>query len=94
YSILLILLIGFGVANIFFWNRPLLLALGKAEIPLQVGFWGMVAKLALAFMVLPWAGYLAEAWLLSGYFVFTIGVIIWQGYRNLQQAETTNPQVA
>jgi O-antigen/teichoic acid export membrane protein len=94
FSVLLILLVGFGFANILFWNRPLLLALGKAEIPLHIGFWGMVIKVILSFLVLPRAGYLTEAWLLSGYFVLTIGVIIWQGYRNLQHAEAAHPQAA
>jgi O-antigen/teichoic acid export membrane protein len=92
YQVLLILLTGFGFANILFWNRPLLLALGKAEIPLRVGFWGMVIKVALTFLLLPQAGYLAEAWLLSGYFICTISVIIWQGFRHLREAELLHPQ--
>jgi O-antigen/teichoic acid export membrane protein len=93
YSVLLILLAGFGLANILFWNRPLLLALGKAEIPLRVGFYGMVIKVILSFLLLPRGGYLTEAWLLSGYFIFTIGVIIWLGYRNLRKAEAVHPQM-
>ena len=92
YTVLLIFLVGFGIANILFWNRPLLLALGKAEIPLRVGFWGMLIKVGLAFILLPQAGYLVEAWLLSGYFFFTIVVMIWLGYRNLKEAEAAHPQ--
>jgi hypothetical protein len=46
--VLLVLLIGFGMANIFFWSRPLLLAQGLADFPLQVNFWALAAKLALA----------------------------------------------
>jgi O-antigen/teichoic acid export membrane protein len=61
YPVLLVLLIGFGFANIFFWNRPLLLAQGLANFPLKVGFWAMVAKVSLAFVLLPWAGYMTEA---------------------------------
>jgi O-antigen/teichoic acid export membrane protein len=94
FPVLLILLVGFGLANILFWNRPLLLALGKAEIPLRVGFWGMLIKVALAFVLLPAAGYLAEAWLLSAYFVVTVGLIVWQGFRNLKVMEAANPQPA
>jgi len=94
FPVLMILLVGFGFANILFWNRPLLLALGRAGVPLRVGFWGMVIKVALAFLLLPAAGYLTEAWLLSGYFVFTVGLIIWQGFRTLQKAETAAPQPA
>lgn len=92
FPVLLILLVGFGLANILFWNRPLLLALGKAGIPLRVGFWGMLIKVALAFVLLPAAGYLAEAWLLSAYFVLTVGLIVWQGFRNLKVMEAANPQ--
>jgi len=90
--VLMVLLVGFGTANILFWNRPLLLALGKAEVPLEVSFWGMILKVALAFIFLPYAGYLVEAWLLTGYFVVTVGVIIWQGFRTLKQVETAHPE--
>jgi O-antigen/teichoic acid export membrane protein len=92
FPVLMILLVGFGTANVLFWNRPLLLALGKAEIPLRVGFWGMVIKVTLAFILLPQAGYYVEAWLLSGYFVFTVGLIIWQGFRTLRKVEAASPQ--
>jgi O-antigen/teichoic acid export membrane protein len=90
--VLMVLLVGFGTANILFWNRPLLLALGKAEVPLEVNFWGMILKVALAFIFLPYAGYLVEAWLLTGYFVFTVGLIIWQGFRALKQVEIAHPE--
>jgi O-antigen/teichoic acid export membrane protein len=94
FPVLLILMVGFGTANILFWNRPLLLALGKAEVPLRVGLVGMVVKVMLAFILLPQTGYLVEAWLLSGYFVFTVGVIIWLGFRALHTAEIISPQPA
>ncbi len=48
YPILMILLVGFGFANILFWNRPLLLAFGKADYALWVAFVGMVGKVCLA----------------------------------------------
>jgi len=90
--VLMILLAGFGTANILFWNRPLLLSLGRADVPLRVGFWGMVIKVALAFVILPGAGYMAEAWLMSGYFVFTVGLIIVLGFRTLRKVEAASPQ--
>ena len=90
--VLMILLVGFGTANILFWNRPLLLSLGRADVPLRVGFWGMVIKVALAFVILPGAGYLAEAWLMSGYFVFTVGLIIVLGFHTLRKVEAASPQ--
>jgi O-antigen/teichoic acid export membrane protein len=87
YPVLMVLLLGFGVANILFWNRPLLLAQGLANFPLKVSFWAMVAKVSLAFMLLPWAGYMAEAALLSGYFVVSVGLIAWRGLREINRAQ-------
>jgi len=83
FSILMILLVGFGFANIFFWNRPLLLAYGKADYALWSAFIGMVGKVCLAFLLLPQSGYLAEAWLLSVYFIITVGSMVWQGLTRL-----------
>ncbi len=83
FPILMILLFGFGFANIFFWNRPLLLAFGKADYALWSAFIGMVGKIFLAFLLLPGAGYLVEVWLLSIYFIITVGSMIWQGLTRL-----------
>jgi O-antigen/teichoic acid export membrane protein len=79
YGVLLVLLIGFGAANIFFWNRSLLLAFGKAELPLQVSFFAMLGKVGLAFLIVPVLGYLAEAALFSAYFVVTVGILVVKG---------------
>ena len=83
YPILLILLIGYGAANILFWNRPLLLAQGRANLALRVGFWAMLAKLALGITLLPRTHYLVEAALLSGYFVVSVGWMVFAGLRRL-----------
>ena len=45
--LIMILLIGYGIANSFYWNRSLLLAFGKADYPLRVSFWGMLIKVGL-----------------------------------------------
>lgn len=87
YPVLLVLLVGFGAANIFFWNRPLLLAQGLAGYPLKIGFFAMLVKVALAFILLPWAGYLTEAALLSAYFVVSVGLMVWRGLREIDRAE-------
>lgn len=79
FPILMVLLAGFGFANIFFWNRPLLLAVGKADYAFWSAFIGMVGKVCLAFLLLPQSGYLTEAWLLSIYFIITVGSMLWQG---------------
>lgn len=90
YPALMVLLIGYGVANIFFWNRPLLLAQGLAEYPLKVSFWGMVIKVILMLILLPRTNYLVEAGLLSAYLAGTVGVIVWRGLRQMRRAESAS----
>jgi O-antigen/teichoic acid export membrane protein len=75
----LILLIGYGAANIFFWNRPLILAMGKPTYPLMVMTLAGVGKIALSFWLVPRFGMYAQAALMSAYFVVTIGLIVWRG---------------
>lgn len=84
FTVMLILLVGYGVANIFFWDRSLLLAFGKAELPLRVSFFAMLGKVVLAFLLVPVLGYLAEAALFSAYFVVSVGVLALQGLAELR----------
>jgi len=79
YPALLILLVGYGFASIFQWNRPLLLALGKPSYPLLVSFIVGLAELAFIYFLVPHFGYLALAAILSAYFVVSIGIIVWHG---------------
>jgi O-antigen/teichoic acid export membrane protein len=85
----LILFIGYGVANTFFWNRPLILALGKPTYPLLVTASLGLGKIALSFYLVPRYGMNAQAALMSAYFVFSIGIIVWRGLReiNVQSRE-------
>ena len=87
YGVLLVLMIGFGVANIFYWDRSLLLAFGKAELPLRVSFFAMLGKVGLAFLIVPVLGYLAEAALFSAYFVVTVGVLVVMGVAEIRRGE-------
>ena len=91
YPVLLVLLIGFGFANIVFWNRSLLLAFDEPDYPLKVAFWGMLVKVVLAFILVPAYGYLAEAGLLSLYFLATVGLILWRGLAHLREREVLEP---
>ncbi|MCD4671111.1 MAG: oligosaccharide flippase family protein [Anaerolineaceae bacterium] len=87
HPILLVLLIGYGLANTCFWNRPLLLAFGKPMVPFYaMAVFGLI-KVALAFIVVPAWGAMGEAVLLSGYFVFSVGWIILAGMRELRRGE-------
>ncbi len=87
FPAILVLLIGYGVANVFFWNRPLLLALGHPNFPLGVTFAVGVVKTGLMFVLVHPLGYLAQAGLLSGYFVISVGVIVWRGLKETRRAE-------
>ncbi len=88
YPALLILLAGYGFANIFNWNRPLLLALGRPGFPLAVMAAAGALEIALMLALVPAFGYLAHAAILSGFFIVSICVIVWQGLRLVRRHET------
>jgi O-antigen/teichoic acid export membrane protein len=87
YPAVLILLFGYGCANIFNWNRPLLLALGLPGYPLKVSAWVGLVKTVLTLYFLPLWGYLVEAAILSGYLIITVLVNVWRGLRQLKLVE-------
>ncbi len=81
YPALLVLLVGFGVANILYWNRSLLLALHQPVFPFRVMLWTGLAKVLLAFVLVPRFGLVAEAALLSAYLAVSVGIITYRGLR-------------
>jgi O-antigen/teichoic acid export membrane protein len=90
YPVMLVLLVGYGTANIFFWNRPLLLAQGLAIYPLKVGFWAMLLKVFLMVLILPQLsaqGYVVQAALLSGYLLITVLMNVRKGLLEIQRSE-------
>ncbi len=91
YPAVLILLVGYGFANILFWNRPLLLALGKPAYPLKVAGLVGAVKTILALWLVPVFGYLLEAALLSGFFLLSIGINVWHGLREIRLRERDLP---
>ena len=68
YPVVLILLVGYGMANIFNWNRPLLLAFGKPSYPLLVSLSVGVIEILLILLLVPQGGYLMMSAILSGIF--------------------------
>jgi O-antigen/teichoic acid export membrane protein len=90
YPALLILLLGYGLANILFWNRTLLLALGQADYPLKIGFYTMLVKVVLTVLLVPHFGYLMEAALLSLYFIASVGLTVRRGLRDVSELERTS----
>ena len=97
YPALLLLLVGYGFANLLHWNRPLLLALGKPAYPIKIAAITGSFKTLLTFLVVPLYGYVAEAAILSGYFLSSIGLNVWRGRREIAARETVDtapPEVA
>ena len=88
YPALLVLIIGYGFGSVFTWNRPLLLALGKPSYPLIIAAVVGVIELALAFILVPRFGYLAQGALLSSYFIISIGLITLRGLREIRIQES------
>ncbi len=88
---ILVLLLGYGFANVFFWNRPLLLAFGRPNEPLFITAAAGAVKTALMFVLVRPFGYLAQAALLSGYFIISIGAIVLRGLKVLRRAEQSSP---
>ncbi|MEL7591257.1 MAG: oligosaccharide flippase family protein [Anaerolineaceae bacterium] len=87
YPVTMLLLVGFGFANIFFWNRSLLLSFGKANIPLYVLLAAAVVKTGLAFWVVPAMGSMGEGLLLTGYLVFSTAALVYLGTRRIRKNE-------
>jgi O-antigen/teichoic acid export membrane protein len=85
YPAMLILLIGFGIANIFYWNRNLLLSFGRPDYPLKVIAFAGAGKLLLTFLLVPRYGYLMEAALMSAFFVVSIGLIVLRGRQEIRR---------
>ncbi|RIK26053.1 MAG: hypothetical protein DCC54_08235 [Anaerolineae bacterium] len=82
---MLILLVGYGAANIANWNRPLLLALGRPNVPLVVAAVTGVAELALIVLLVPSGGYLVAAAIFSAYLAVSILVNISIGLSDINR---------
>lgn len=87
FPALMILLVGYGVASVLFWNRTLLLALGNSGYPLKIGAITAVIKVILTVLLVPRYGYLMEAALLSLYFIASVGITVLQGLREVRERE-------
>ena len=82
-----VLLIGYGFASVFFWNRNLLLSFNQPNVPLVVMAIVGSIKTLLMFILIPRYGYLMQAGLLSSYFVISIGVMVYLGMKKLSFEE-------
>ena len=93
YPALIILLIGYTFVNIFYWNRVALLSLARPIFPTIVNFVGMVLKVNLIFLLVPIYGYLAFAALLSGYYIFTVGIAALRVFFDLRRRSVVQESV-
>lgn len=87
YPALLALLVGLVFNYTLFWNRPLLLSLGQPGFPLQATLVAGLAKMALAFPLVPRYGYVAEAALLSFYYITSVAAMVWRGLKEIKHQE-------
>jgi O-antigen/teichoic acid export membrane protein len=83
----LILLVGYGTANMLHWNRPLLLAFGKPSYPLVVALMVGLIEIILTLWLVPHLGYLVMAAILAGYLAISIGITAWRGWREIRAQE-------
>lgn len=89
YQIILILLIGYGIANILFWNRTLLLSLSKAGTATKISFYGMLLKIIATVLLVPRGPYYLEAAILSGYLAGTVLIMTIIGIKGVNHAQQT-----
>jgi O-antigen/teichoic acid export membrane protein len=85
YPLLIILLIGYTFANVFYWNRVALLAMNRPVFPTMVNFIGMVVKVVLIFLLAQRYQAYTFAGLLSFYYIFTVGVTAGRVMLDLRQ---------
>jgi O-antigen/teichoic acid export membrane protein len=87
YPLVLILLIGYGIANILNWNRPLLLAFGRPSYPLLVALLVGSVEILFILWLVPQGGYLIMAVILAGYLAISVGITAWRGWREILDHE-------
>lgn len=85
YSLLIILLVGYTVANVFYWNRVALLALNHPVFPTLVNFFAMLVKVGLIFILVQRYQAYAFAGLLSLYYIVTVSIAAGRVLLDLRQ---------
>ena len=93
YPAMLILLIGYGVANIFFWNRSLLLSFGDSLYAFVAMLAAGLIKIFGGFILVPQSGYLAEAALFSLFFLLSVSLNLIRGRNHLRKSEKEEPYI-
>ena len=94
YVPMLLFLVGLGFANIFFWNRPLLLSLGLPMVPYRISLLCGIGKIALAVLLVPKLGLNFEAVLLSLFFIISVTWIILRGWQEVKKLEALPKEIS
>lgn len=71
-----LLLPGLSMANVLFWTRPAMLALGRPDVALRISLLHAVLKVVLAVSLVPLWGYLALAGTLSSLYLLGLGLAL------------------
>lgn len=87
YISLLIMLVGVIAVNIFYWNRSVLLPLGRPDYPTKVQAVAAVIKVAGIILLVPTLGAIGMAIMLSAMFLFSAVVLVWKTYSEIRRAE-------
>ena len=83
----MILMCGYGTANVLFWNRTLLLTFSEADYATMVSFYTMLAKMFMTIVFVPRGAYYIEAILLSAYLAVSVLIMTFRGLYDLKKAE-------
>jgi O-antigen/teichoic acid export membrane protein len=89
YPAFVILMLGFGCANVLNWNRPLLLALGRPRYPVLVAVTVGAVELALFFLFVPRSNYLVASAIFSGYLLISVLWMVWRGLALIKREEVS-----
>ena len=88
YPAAVILMVGYGIANVLNWNRPLLLALGQPRYPLFVSAFVGAIELSLFFWLVPQTNYMVASGIFSAYLGVSVLWMVWRGLTLIKQEET------
>jgi O-antigen/teichoic acid export membrane protein len=88
YPALLILSVGYLVADTFYWNRIALLALGLPDYPTKVNLIAAGLKITGILLIVPVFGYLGSAALLTGFYLFSVSLNTIKTYSVLKERQT------
>ncbi|MFN2565739.1 MAG: lipopolysaccharide biosynthesis protein [Gemmatimonadaceae bacterium] len=75
---LIILLVGTGASNLFFWARPALLALHRPDYQMRVAFALVAIKLIGVVVLVPITGYLGSATLAAAIYLPGAALCVWK----------------